>query len=187
MNTLEKLRKLTEEFKDLNRNPICNFGVNVGLFNEEDLTKWICTFVGPKDTPYECGLFYVSLNFEKDYPIYPPKVKFITPIYHTNVLHKSNSIDEVGTVYLSILHHFHWRRLYKVRDIIISICSLFYFHNDKIDCPCHCNQELTNEAINNKNLYNEKAKYFAKKYADVRTAQNISNINQNSWDFSYNV
>ena len=25
MNTLEKLRKLREEFKDLNRNPICNF------------------------------------------------------------------------------------------------------------------------------------------------------------------
>lgn len=41
--------------------------------------------MGPKDTPYENGLFVLYAKFANDYPFKAPEVRFITPIYHCNM------------------------------------------------------------------------------------------------------
>ena len=38
----------------------------------------------PDDTPWEGGVFKLSLNFTEDYPNKAPKVKFITKMFHPN-------------------------------------------------------------------------------------------------------
>ena len=43
------------------------------------------TFKGPDDTPYAGGIFYVDIILPDDYPFKPPKMKFMTPIYHPNI------------------------------------------------------------------------------------------------------
>ena len=53
--------------------------------------------MGPADTLYEGGMFKAQLIFTDDFPNKPPKMKFITPIYHPNVYAD-------GRVCISILH-----------------------------------------------------------------------------------
>lgn len=52
---------------------------------------------GPQDTPYENGIFKLEINIPKRYPIEPPSIRFVTPIYHPN-------IDNGGRICLDILN-----------------------------------------------------------------------------------
>lgn len=48
------------------------------------------------DSPYSGGVFFLSIAFPTDYPFKPPKVSFITKIYHPN-------INANGSICLDIL------------------------------------------------------------------------------------
>ncbi len=51
----------------------------------ENSTEWTCAVRGPKGTPYEGGIFTISIVFPSNYPFWPPKVRILTRIYHLNV------------------------------------------------------------------------------------------------------
>lgn len=86
-------------------------GINAGPL-DDDIFEWSAVIQGPEGTPYEGGLFFLSIQFPETYPFDPPKVKFTTPIYHPNVnneggiclsiLFKSCSFDNGWTPSLSI-------------------------------------------------------------------------------------
>ena len=40
---------------------------------------------GPEGTPFVGGKFVVHLDFSQGYPFKPPKINFVTKIYHPNV------------------------------------------------------------------------------------------------------
>ncbi len=40
---------------------------------------------GPKDTPFEGGVFEVTLQVPEQYPLIAPNVRFKTKIFHPNV------------------------------------------------------------------------------------------------------
>ena len=40
---------------------------------------------GPSESPYERGLFRLELFCTSDYPMAPPKVRFLTKLYHPNI------------------------------------------------------------------------------------------------------
>mmetsp|Transcript_12770 Transcript_12770/g.16777 ORF Transcript_12770/g.16777 Transcript_12770/m.16777 type:complete len:148 (-) Transcript_12770:347-790(-) len=75
-------RRLTKELQDLEKSPL-DF-VTCGPAND-DIMKWNAMLVGPEGSPYEGGVFNLDLEFPTEYPFKPPKVKFITRIYHPNV------------------------------------------------------------------------------------------------------
>ena len=52
--------------------------------------------MGPPDSPYSGGVFFLNITFPTDYPFKPPKVQFITKIYHPN-------INANGSICLDIL------------------------------------------------------------------------------------
>ena len=60
---LNAMKRIHEEFRSLNISPLFNFGITVGLFDEDNLFEWKCTMFGPKKSFYEGGLFYLKVIF----------------------------------------------------------------------------------------------------------------------------
>ncbi|KAJ5397163.1 hypothetical protein N7509_005276 [Penicillium cosmopolitanum] len=87
------LKRINKELTDLGRDPpsSCSAGP-VG----DDLFHWQATIMGPGDSPYSGGVFFLTINFPTDYPFKPPKVHFTTRIYHPN-------INSNGSICLDIL------------------------------------------------------------------------------------
>lgn len=52
---------------------------------EDNIMKWDAVIFGPEDTPWDGGIFNLSLEFTEDYPNKPPTVKFKKAIFHPNV------------------------------------------------------------------------------------------------------
>lgn len=90
-NTLLLKRQLTE----LRKRPVDGF--SAGLKDESNLFEWEIMIIGPNDTLYEGGFLRAELIFPPEYPLLPPKMKFITPMWHPNIYAD-------GTVCISILH-----------------------------------------------------------------------------------
>ena len=74
------------------------------------------TIMGPPDSPYTGGVFFLNIQFPSDYPFKPPKVNFTTKIYHCNV--NSN-----GAICLDILKD-QWSPALTISKVLLSISSL---------------------------------------------------------------
>uniref|UniRef100_A0A8C6WG17 UBC core domain-containing protein n=1 Tax=Neogobius melanostomus TaxID=47308 RepID=A0A8C6WG17_9GOBI len=79
---MEKDKRILEELRNLHCHPHPFFQI---FPSETDFTFWKVLMEGPPDTPYESGVFELFCQFGPDYPVKPPTVRFITPIYHCNI------------------------------------------------------------------------------------------------------
>jgi ubiquitin-conjugating enzyme E2 D/E len=67
-------------------------------FVGEDIFQWECKVSGPPNGPYFGGTFILKLDFPTQYPFKPPKLKFLTKVYHPSVQLESGDVcqDVVG-------------------------------------------------------------------------------------------
>ena len=65
---LETIKYLKNEFDQLQNNPILSLGCTVGLPNPKDLFHWKISLLGPQDTQYAGGTFFLSVEFPIGYP-----------------------------------------------------------------------------------------------------------------------
>eukprot|EP00735_Rhodelphis_limneticus_P006585 TRINITY_DN19005_c0_g1::TRINITY_DN19005_c0_g1_i1::g.21589::m.21589 TRINITY_DN19005_c0_g1::TRINITY_DN19005_c0_g1_i1::g.21589 ORF type:complete len:195 (+),score=13.12,sp/Q9FI61/UBC27_ARATH/55.79/2e-68,UQ_con/PF00179.21/1.8e-44,UBA/PF00627.26/1.5e+04,UBA/PF00627.26/2.2e-07,Prok-E2_B/PF14461.1/7.5e-07,RWD/PF05773.17/0.0051 TRINITY_DN19005_c0_g1_i1:85-669(+) len=72
---------------------------------------------GPKDTPYEGGTFVLDIIIPENYPFDPPKVKFVTKVWHPNVS------SQTGAICLDILKD-EWSPAYTLKNVLLSIQAL---------------------------------------------------------------
>ncbi len=172
------LKLINQEFQDLAQNPIAAIGVCVGIPDENNPYEWRCTMIGPNDTSFAGGLFYLKIKFPKDYPDKAPEVLFVTPIYHVNVNHINQPKCPLGHICISTLNI--WNPEYRVREILTNIFALFYMGNP--DSPYGL--ERAEELRNNRAIYEEKIKYFTKKYANPMSGGNNLRRDQD-WNFNY--
>lgn len=178
---LAAMKRIREEFDDLRDNPIANIGVSIGLVDEDSVFDWKYTLMGPRDTPYNGGLFNLTIHFTEDYPEKPPEVCFRTPIYHVNINPmKSNDPDaqSLGHVCINTLNW--WSPQYRMREVINNIYALFYQGNAESGYGIERSQEYTN----NRALFDEKVKYFTQKYASFSRTE--PDDYSHTWDFTYN-
>ena len=77
-NCLHILRKVTAYIKS--PNPYCKlYPLKNGIL------KWIIFMQGPIHSPFEGSIFIMELNFGEQYPHHPPKLRFLSSVYHPNV------------------------------------------------------------------------------------------------------
>lgn len=82
----------------------------------DNLRYFAVAIEGPSDSPYEKGVFQLELFLPADYPMAPPKVRFLTKIYHPNV-------DKLGRICLDILKD-KWSPALQIRTVLLSIQAL---------------------------------------------------------------
>ena len=110
MSTASRIQK---ELMELQQSPPSNCSAGpVG----DDIFRWQATIMGPEGSPYHGGVFYLRIDFPKDYPFKPPKMHFTTQIYHCN-------INSGGGICLDILKD-QWSPALTVSKLLLSICSL---------------------------------------------------------------
>lgn len=110
---MSQISRLTKEAFLMKKEYIDNVSVDS---KDGSLYEYDATIIGPIGTPYEGGIFKLSISITKDYPFKPPLVVFNTKIYHPN-------INSTGSICLDILKT-NWTPALTISKILISICSL---------------------------------------------------------------
>jgi ubiquitin-protein ligase len=126
--------------------------------------------MGPGDSPYSGGVFFLAIHFPTDYPFKAPKVNFTTRIYHPN-------INSNGSICLDILRD-QWspaltiskgrqssRQLYddttNFYQVLLSICSMLTDPNP--DDPLV--PEIAHVYKTDRARYDATAREWTRKYA----------------------
>ena len=144
------LNRIQKELKDIQRDPPTNCSAGP---NGNDMFEWIATIMGPEDTPYHGGVFFLKINFPSDYPFKAPKVSFTTRIYHCN-------INSNGGICLDVLKS-QWSPALTVAKVLLSISSLLAEPNP--DDPLV--PEIAKLYKKDKIKHNLNAKEYTLKYA----------------------
>ena len=148
---LDALGVLKKELTDLQKDPIITLGVTVGAI-KNDVFHWQITMLGPQDTPYANGLFYLTADFPDDYPKHGPEVKFKNKMYHLNV--SSN-----GHVCISTLNK--WVPGTTMSEVLSLIFALFYKQNPDSAYI----KERAELFKKDRKTFDENARKFTKDYA----------------------
>uniref|UniRef100_A0A182YPI3 E2 ubiquitin-conjugating enzyme n=3 Tax=Cellia TaxID=44534 RepID=A0A182YPI3_ANOST len=83
----------------------------------DNFTELRGEIAGPPDTPYEGGKFVLEITVPETYPFNPPKVKFMTKIWHPNI----SSVT--GAICLDILKD-NWAAAMTLRTVLLSLQAL---------------------------------------------------------------
>ncbi|KAH7403530.1 hypothetical protein BKA64DRAFT_669265 [Cadophora sp. MPI-SDFR-AT-0126] len=74
--------RILTEIRNILANPHPHYDIYV---SETNMSFWKIIVQGPPDSAYSTGTFSIYLDMEQDYPAFPPKCRFTTPIYHPNI------------------------------------------------------------------------------------------------------
>ncbi len=148
MGTINRIKL---ELKEITENPPMN--CSAGISDDDDLYQWQATIMGPTGSPYEGGIFYLKIDFPRDYPFKPPKIMFLTKIYHCN-------INSSGGICLDILKE-QWSPALTISKVLLSICSLMDDPNP--DDPLV--PEIADLLVSNKVEHDTRARIYTMEYA----------------------
>ena len=121
------IKRISADIKNIRRNNLDEQNIYVSV-NEENIFKIKAMIIGPKDTPYENGFYFFDFEIPTDYPIRPPKAKFIN--LNGNVRFHPN-LYKCGKICLSILNTWHgpgWTSVQTLSSVLLSIQSLMNEH-----------------------------------------------------------
>ncbi len=89
---------------------IINLINNKHVVHTNNLHNFHVSFNGPSETPYENGLWIISVTVDEEYPFKPPIVQFKTKIYHPNI------DQESGAICMNVLRE-NWSPIYDMLNI----------------------------------------------------------------------
>uniref|UniRef100_A0A6C0AWK2 UBC core domain-containing protein n=1 Tax=viral metagenome TaxID=1070528 RepID=A0A6C0AWK2_9ZZZZ len=144
------LKRIQRELVELEEDPPANCSAGpIG----DDLSHWSATIMGPDDSPYNGGLFFLDIHFPADYPFKPPKIIFTTRIYHCN-------INSSGGICLDILKD-QWSPALTISKVLLSICSLLTDANPNDPLV----PEIATLLIKNRSAHDANAREWTQQYA----------------------
>ena len=115
--------------RDMKISGLSELGIHV-LFDESDIMKASAIIIGPKNTPYENGIMYFSIQFPSDYPFSPPQIQYVSTSklrIHPNLYVGQSHHNFRGKVCLSIINTWSgpkWSTAMDLSSVLITIQSL---------------------------------------------------------------
>jgi len=118
----------------------------------------IGTLSGPEGTCYEGGVFDVDILVSREYPFEPPKMKFITKIWHPNVS------SQTGAICLDILKD-QWSPALTIKTAMLSLQALLCSPepSDPQDA------QVARMYLDNQAEFNRTAKHWVQTYAKPKS------------------
>ena len=144
-------KRIKKELEEISKEPPSN--CSAGLIDTNNIFNWSATILGPSDSPYAGGVFRLNIIFNEKYPFKPPKVKFVTRIFHPN-------INSNGSICLDILN-VNWSPALTITKLLLSISSLLTDPNPNDPLV----KSIADMYIHQKDEYNRKAREYTLRYA----------------------
>jgi len=146
-------RRIVKEIGRLKKDSPPGISVNVDAKNIRYL---MVTLEGPDGSPYHGGVFQLEMYLNEDYPMAPPKVRFLTRIYHPN-------IDKIGRICLDILKD-KWSPALQIQSVLMSLQVLM--GNPNVDDPL--DEQVAAHWRSKRSDAERQAKEWTKKYASKK-------------------
>ncbi|XP_013873359.1 ubiquitin-conjugating enzyme E2 T [Austrofundulus limnaeus] len=124
---------------------------------EEQIDDLRAQIVGGEGTPYEGGVFSLEIKIPERYPFQPPKMRFLTPIYHPNIDNSGRICHDA----LKLPPKGAWKPSLNISTVLTSIQLLMAEPNP--DDPLMA--DISSEFKYNKHLFFEKAKKWTQEHA----------------------
>lgn len=119
--------------------------------------KELCVCLeGPKDSPYEGGLWKVHVELPDQYPYKSPSIGFETKIFHPNIDEQS------GSVCLDVINQT-WSPMFTITHIFETFIPQLLNYPNAAD---PLNGDASSLYLSNKALYEDKVRAYVRKYAN---------------------
>ncbi|GAA5976528.1 hypothetical protein JCM11641_001330 [Rhodosporidiobolus odoratus] len=145
-------KRIAKELNDLKKDQLPQ-GCQAGLINDNNVYEWQAAIDGPPESPYDGGRFNLRITLPSDYPFRPPKVQFMTKIYHCN-------INAQGGICLDILKN-QWSPALSIVKVLLSVASLLADPNPHDPLV----PDIAQRYLKNRKDHDKQAKEWTQKYA----------------------
>lgn len=131
---------------------------NKHVVQAKNPSKFTVLFNGPSETPYENGVWTISVTVDEEYPFKPPIVKFTNRIYHPNIDRNS------GAICMNVLHE-NWSPIYDMLNVFEQFLpQLLKYPNP--DDPL--NVDAAKLILHRPSFYEEKVLKYVRRYANKK-------------------
>lgn len=130
-------------------------GISASPLSDDNVFVWTASIVGPDESPFEGGIYQLRMQFPDQYPEKPPRVRFITEMFHPNIF-------PTGDLCLDIIQD-KWKPIYSVATILLAIQSLLTDPNN--DSPA--NVEAAKLLKTNPKEYKRRVRRLAEKSVEM--------------------
>ncbi|XP_035500717.1 ubiquitin-conjugating enzyme E2 T [Scophthalmus maximus] len=141
---------------------------------EERMDELRAQIVGGTGTPYEGGLFSLEIKVPERYPFEPPKMRFLTPIYHPNIDNSGRICHDA----LKLPPKGAWKPSLNISTVLSSIQLLMAEPNP--DDPLMA--DISSEFKYNKQLFMEKARKWTREHAVQKNMDAVEGSKENNPD-----
>jgi ubiquitin-conjugating enzyme (huntingtin interacting protein 2) len=150
--------RLKKELHDVQKDADGTSGVTAHPIDPANLRELVGTLKGPKDTAYENGVFQISITIPPTYPFEPPKMKFITKIWHPNIS------SQTGAICLDILKD-QWSPALTIKTALVSLQALLSAPEptDPQDA------EVAKQYLANRETFESTARFWTETYATEKS------------------
>ncbi|KAL3233155.1 Ubiquitin-conjugating enzyme E2-24 kDa [Nakaseomyces bracarensis] len=139
---------------------------------DDNMQEFHVKFYGPKDTPYEGGMWRLHVELPDNYPYKSPSIGFVNKIFHPNIDIAS------GSICLDVINST-WSPLYDLLNIVEWMIPGLLKEPNGSD---PLNNEAANLQLKDKEAYEEKVREYIDKYATRDRYKNQFGSSEESLD-----
>jgi ubiquitin-conjugating enzyme E2 H len=137
---------------------------NVEVEND-NIQEFTVNFKGPKDSPYEGGVWKVHVELPEAYPYRSPSIGFINRIFHPNV-------DEMaGSVCLDVINQT-WSPMFDLINVFEVFLPQLLLYPNPTD---PLNGEAAALLMREPEQYKKKVKDYVQRFASPESLENMKN------------